>query len=100
MSGVWPFSARRRFQARLLSAIHYRLKTHLQGEEDVRFALTRMREAALKLPFKEVGKLVEFAGDATSYEREADYRWLKIQAGAHVEAQNAFLQVRPAHIIA
>ena len=81
--------------------VHYRLKTHLERQDDVRFALTRMREAALKLPFKEVGNLVEFTGAATTYDRDDDdYSWLKIQAGAHVQSDTGFLQVRPSHIIA
>jgi hypothetical protein len=94
---AYPF---RRERKSMGLTIHYQLKTHLSREEDIRFALTRMREAALKLPLKEVGNLVEFTGDATRYERDDENRWLKIQAGQYVERSGVHLQVRPTHIVA
>jgi hypothetical protein len=79
--------------------IHYQLKTHLQAEEDIRFALERMRQAATKLPFKEVSKLFEFRGTEIAHDRDDEHRWFKIQAGQYVQHAGLEARVAPLHII-
>lgn len=83
--------------------IHYHLKTTLSRVEDIRQLLEGVRQYALDLPFKEVEGLVEFQGKDVFFQQSEDpNRWLKIQAGRHVDADEgrASYPVKPLHIIA
>lgn len=81
--------------------IHYSLTSDRTDAESVRTLVKSMRELARRLPFQEVGELVEFEGSACSFDDANDpMRWLKIQAGQYVQDADNYLKVRPLHIIA
>lgn len=81
--------------------IHYKLATKLTSPRDVRQLVETMRQFALDLPFQEVSDIKEFKGeDIEDGSRDDPDRWLKIQAGAYLEADRRVYTVTPKHIIA
>jgi hypothetical protein len=92
--------------------IHYELAA-TGDEANARKLVQQLRQAALDLPFQHVGEIVEFRGDECDWKRRPDddpYRWLLIQAGAHIalpvsptekrQGVTRQLDVRPSNIIA
>ena len=66
--------------------IHYRLAT-AGDEAHARKLVQQLRHAALDLPFKRVGDMVEFRGDDCNWKQRKDddpYRWLLIQARTEI----------------
>lgn len=82
--------------------IHYELKLATKYTEEARRRIEALRGHALRLPFKEVGEVMEFKDDACDYEKYKDdeYRWLKIQSQQYITVGNAHVGVIPEHIIA
>ena len=81
--------------------IHYRLNTDRTEIEAIRSLVQEIRQAALQLPFQEVGEIIEFRGDACkSEDRDEPDHWLKIQAGQYVQEEGGFFKVTPLHFIA
>jgi len=83
--------------------IHYNFK-HDARDTSARPVLEKLRQAALDLPFAEVGELVELKGDQCDYqnlEQGDPNRWLLIQAGGSVPlGGHSSLSVAPTHLIA
>jgi hypothetical protein len=92
--------------------IHYQLAT-TGDEAHARKLVQQLRQAALDLPFQQVGEIAEFRGDQCDYKQRADddpYRWLLIQAGTFIvlpvtpaerrRGVTRQLDVRPLHVIA
>lgn len=81
--------------------IHYKLSTERTKVEEIRSAVQEMRQLALRLPFQEVGEILEFKDDECQYEdREDEHRWMKIQAGHYITRGDRHFHVLPVHIIA
>lgn len=83
--------------------IHYNLRTTLTEPRDVRALVASLHQAAGKFPFQRVGPIQEFQDQEADYEesgRDAQDRWLKIQARRHLEVGDDFVAVTPRHIIA
>jgi len=81
--------------------IHYKLTSDRTKVEEIRSAVQEMRQLALRLPFQEVGEILEFKDDECQYnDREDEHRWLKIQAGQYVTLGDRHLHVLPVHLIA
>jgi hypothetical protein len=67
--------------------IHYQLVTTTGDEAHASKLVQQLRQAALDLPFQHVGEIVELQGDQCDWEQRPDdapYRWLLIQASAHI----------------
>lgn len=69
--------------------IHYEFGAPAaRGIRDARRLVERLRQAALDLPFAEVGPVVAFAGSACNHETAPEEdRWLLIQAQRSVEVE-------------
>jgi hypothetical protein len=83
--------------------IHYHLRLGIRSIAEARQLITQLRQHALDLPLKEVGPLVEFAGDACDFEKVQDddpNRWLLIQARHHFERGRYGYCVSPRRVIA
>jgi hypothetical protein len=92
--------------------IHYQLAA-TGDEAQVRKLVQQLRQAALDLPFQHVGEIAEFRGDQCDWKQRPDddpYRWLLIQASAHIalpvspsekrQGVTRQLDVQPLNIIA
>jgi len=88
--------------------IHYQLRSAATATADVRRVLEQLRQRARDLPFKEVGDVVELAGDRCNFEKCAkddSHRWLLIQASEYLEhtdknGNTYSINVPPTHLIA
>ena len=83
--------------------IHYKLKSSTRSPSKARQLVEQLREQAIKLPFQEVGEIVEFSGDSADFnklDRDDPNRWLLIQAGQYVEKAGRHFGVTPSHLIA
>jgi hypothetical protein len=81
--------------------IHYGLTTDTTDVGAVRSVVKQIHQLARRLPFQEVGEVVEFQDEQCSYDdRDDNNRWLKIQAGQYVQDADNYIKVRPLHIIA
>ena len=83
--------------------IHYRLQLKSASPNKARQLLEQLRQKAVNLPFKEVGEIVEFAGDSADHDKidkDDPHRWLLIQAGGYVEHDERHYCVTPQRIIA
>lgn len=83
--------------------IHYALEMQKGGPERARRLLNQLRERARRLPFQEVGALVELAGEEAHFEnhRRGDPQtWLLIQAEESVVEQPYHYRVKPQRVIA
>ena len=83
--------------------IHYKLRTSLVEQDDVRALVESLRQHACTLPFEEVSPLLEFAGPEADFEhggKDDEHRWLKIQAATYLKLGSRELHVKPAHLIA
>lgn len=86
--------------------IHYKLKANTPSIEEARKLLNTLRKYALKLPFKEVGNIVEFEGEECDFNanKNDEYRWLKIQSQQTVGFKQPYgdipIRVTPLYIIA
>src|SRR4051812_1127340 len=83
--------------------IHYQLETSTRSPDKARGLIEKLRRKALDLPFKQVGELVEAAGEQADYDKldkNDPNRWLLIQAGQYLEVGNCQCSVSPLHLIA
>jgi hypothetical protein len=83
--------------------IHYQLRTNLDEPSDVAALVASLKQAAGRLPFRQVGPVVEFRDAEADFGRSGrddEYRWLKIQASRHLEVGDHYVRVTPRHIIA
>ncbi len=83
--------------------IHYGLIHADAPASNVRPIVEQLRQHALRLPFQEVGPLVELSGDACDFERcEQDdpNRWLLIQAREYLDRHGVRYAVLPTALIA
>jgi len=83
--------------------IHYSLQANVTTAKEARHLLGQLRQKALDLPFKEVGEVVEFDGDAASFEncdRDNPHRWLLIQAEGSAPRGNTHYRVMPKQLVA
>lgn len=83
--------------------IHYQLQSDTRSAKEARQLVEQLRQRALDLPMKEVGDLVDLAGDACdfeTYDRDHPLRWLAIQAGQLVEREGIHFSVTARHVIA
>ena len=83
--------------------IHYSLRA--QGTEAAaRKLITALHQAAHDLPFKEVGDLVDLAGDACDFDRrdrEDPLRWLLCQTQGSMELKGGtYIRIAPTHVLA
>lgn len=84
--------------------IHYKLKSNAESTDEARRLVEALREFALKLPFKEVGNIVEFKGEDCDFhkaDKDDEYRWLKVQSQQYIDGGiHSFAGVIPSRIIA
>jgi hypothetical protein len=83
--------------------IHYRLSSQAENPKAALTMIRRLQHEAKSLPFKEVGEVVELAGDACdveNYETNKTLRWLLIQASQLVEHANGYYSVLPKRLFA
>lgn len=83
--------------------IHYELHSASRSVRNARRLVEQLRQAALDLPFKEVGQVVEFVGDDANFDnadRGNENCWLLIQAAQSIHKDDRFYQVPPRHVIA
>ena len=83
--------------------IHYELKSSTRSVAKAHRLVEQLRQKALDLPFKEVGEMIELAGEACDYQRHAKddpRRWLLIQANGSVRREPYLFDVAPTHLIA
>lgn len=80
--------------------IHYSLRTKLTGMKEIRNLVSLLHDRALDLPFQTVEEIVEFRGQEVNSDNDDPDRWLKIQAGQHLEVDGVCHSVEPSHIIA
>ena len=82
--------------------IHYSFQ--FDGEEaQARAMVEQLRQKALDIPFKEVGEIVEVAGNAADFDqldRNAPNIWLLLQASRYLERDSTYYRVAPEHVIA
>ena len=83
--------------------IHYSLRSTARSPKQIGRLVEQIRQRATTLPFKTVGPVVEFEGDAADFqqlERSDPNRWLLIQSSHHVEVGNRCYSVPPSKVIA
>jgi hypothetical protein len=95
-----PSSSRTNFEELVGLTIHYGLTTDLVDVESIRSSVQRMRHLAMRLPFQEVGDVVEFTGHNCNRGCDDPHRWLAIQAGQYVQDGDYYIKVPPLHIVA
>jgi len=81
--------------------IDYDLSTHLTQLDDIRRLVESLREFARDLPFEKVGKVLEFRGPETRFERGKKDRdaWFKIKSGTMIKRGRTLYPVDAVHII-
>jgi hypothetical protein len=83
--------------------IHYKLRANTPSRKSARQLLDSLRQKALDLPFKEVGEIVEFSGEAADCEkvgRNDPNHWLLIQAGQYFLCGGRHRRITPTDVIA
>lgn len=80
--------------------IHYGLTTDLADIDSIRTTVQRIRQLALRLPFLEVGNVIECQDKDCGHNRDDPHRWLKIQAGQYVKDGDHYIKVMPLHFVA
>lgn len=83
--------------------IHYRLQANTPSPTKARQLLEALRKKALDLPFKEVGEIIDFDGEAADHgriDKDDENRWLLIQAGQYVNLDERHYHVPPQRLIA
>ena len=82
--------------------ITYKLQAAAKSVADARRSVSDLRTRALRLPFKEVGPILELTQSACDFRRAAERdRWLLIQAAQHVAVdEHRYHDVIPRHLIA
>ena len=83
--------------------IHYALKSDTTSPAKARKLVKQLRQRAMDLPFKGVGKVVEYHGRDADFEQRANHdpdRWLLVQAMQYVECDGYPYAVPPKHLIA
>ncbi len=88
--------------------IHYTLASRVRSPARARELVSQLRQRALDLPLESVSDVVEFTGDECQFEppdANDRHRWLKIQAGIHIEehlgeGRSRISSVPASHIIA
>ena len=83
--------------------IHYVLDARVRSLRQATQLMEQLRSRALDLPFKEVGEVVELAGQECEYhdrDRNDSFRWLLQQAGHFVVDGNEHHEVRPDQLVA
>lgn len=83
-------------------SIHYSLRSDTAPAK-ARQLVKQLRQRAMDLPFKGVGKVLEYHGRDANFENRANHdpdRWVLIQAGQYVERDGYHYAVPPKHLIA
>lgn len=82
--------------------IHYSLHAETPSAADARHLVEQLHQAAMDLPFAEVGDVVELADDSLRFEdvEDDEVKWLLVQATHWLQSETGFVQVRPSHVIA
>lgn len=83
--------------------IHYEFAADVTRPDQARRLVEHLRQKALDLPFKEVGEVVDVAGEAADFDRrDADnpHGWLLVQAGRYVVRDDVHYRVSPRRLIA
>jgi len=82
--------------------IHYRLHADAPSAAVARQVVERLHQAAMDLPFVEVGDVVELAGDALRFDKAQndEVRWLLVQSTHWIKNETGVAQVRPSRVIA
>jgi hypothetical protein len=83
--------------------IHYSLKHSTKSPGEARRLIEQLHQKAQDLPFKQVGQIIDLAGDECNYnlcEQDDPNRWLLIQAIEHVAEDNYHYDVLPKRVIA
>lgn len=82
--------------------IHYALHADTRSDHDARRAVQQLQQAAMDLPFVEVGAVIELTGDSLCVENAEDdqLRWLLVQASPWIRIGTGCSRVRPNHLIA
>ena len=82
--------------------IHYSLHADSPDADAARLLVDQLRQAALDLPFAEVGDVMELTGDALRFEdvEDDDIKWLLVQSTQWIKNETGFAQARPSHVIA
>lgn len=78
--------------------VHYRLSYPAASADEAASAVERLRQAALDLPFEEVGELCRFEGEDCDFERwrETDQLWPLVQASRYLNlAGGVSVTVKP-----
>jgi len=83
--------------------IHYTLKSSTRSPKEAYNLVQQVRQRALDLPFKEVGEVVDLAGDECDLDKsdpDSPHRWLLIQASGSVIREPYHYRVTPKRVIA
>ena len=83
--------------------IHYSLRSDTTSPAKSRQLVKQLRQRAMDLPFKGVGKVVEYHGRDADFENRANHdpdRWMLVQAGQYFERDGYHYNVPPKHLIA
>jgi hypothetical protein len=82
--------------------IHYSLRSDASGADDVRRLVQRLQQVAMDSAMSEVGKVMEFSGDACDFKRAQDgsIRWLLGQARRMAAIGKMYQFVEPLQVIA
>ena len=83
--------------------IHYDLQAQPQSPKAIRDLLEKLRRKALELPFRAVGELIEFVGEAAdyeNYEKTDPLYWFLLQAVETIRPDGHAFDVKPEHVIA
>lgn len=83
--------------------IHYCLQADTSDPKHARQLVEQLRQKAQKLPFKEVGEIIDLTGDEADFEklaRDNPHRWLLIQAEGSIPQGDTYHRVQPNRVIA
>ena len=83
--------------------IHYRLQSSVQTDGEIYELIERLRQKALDMPFKEVGEIVDLAGDGCShsnFDAHDPLSWMLIQAEHILMGKQGTYSVPPTRLIA